>query len=159
MNTNDYVAIEELKRLSMFDIEPTIDEADLETILVNAQVCSLWVPSKAYSYGDVVVPTTNNQNGHRYKCIRSGTSLSIEPTWNEFQCGRVFEGTLIWEEAGAQPRSLWDMRAATYNAWLFKASKIAPDFDFSGAAESYKRSQAYDNCLEQARKYAPARIA
>jgi len=160
MQTDDFAAMEELKRLSQFDVEPTIDEADLDTILSQVQVCSVWVSGTAYSYGDVVVPTSANQNGRRYRCVRSGTSAATEPTWNEFQDSRTADGsTLIWEECGAQPRSLWDMTRAAHKAWLFKASKAAPDFDFSGAGESYKRSQVVEHCLEMARKYAPVAIA
>jgi hypothetical protein len=51
------------------------------------------------------------------------------------------------------------MRVAAYNAWLSKASKATPDFDFSGAGESYKRSQVHDHCLEMAAKYKPHKIA
>lgn len=157
---NKVVAMDELLRLTQFDSEPTIDEADLDTILTNAQICSVWEASKAYGYGDVVIPTTANQNGRRYKCIKSGSSASTEPAWSEFQGGRVSDGSiLIWEECGMQPKSLWDMRAAAHAGWLAKAAKVTPDFDFSGAGESYKRSQVYDHCLEMARKFAPARIA
>lgn len=160
IQTNDFAATEELKRLSQFDTEPLIDEADLETILNASQICSVWAVATAYGYGDVVVPTTANQNGHRYRCVRAGTSLSTEPAWSEFQEARVSDGpTLIWEECGVQPKSLWDMRRAAHSAWVQKASKAAPDFDFSGAGESYKRSQVVEHCLEMASRYAPAKIA
>lgn len=160
IQTDKAAAIQELQRLTQFDVEPTIDEPDLDTILENARICSVWEASKAYSYGDVVVPTTSNQDGRRYRCIKSGTSAGTEPTWSQFQGARMADGsTLVWEEFGTQPKSLWDMRVAAYNAWLEKASKVAPDFDFSGAGESYKRSQVYENCLEMAARYKPLKIA
>jgi hypothetical protein len=160
IQTDKAVAMQELLRLSQFDIEPMIGEDELDTILTNAQVCSVWAASTAYSYGDVVVPTCANQNGRRYRCVKAGTSGSTEPTWGHFQMSRTADGSsLIWEEAGAQPKSIWDMRVAAYNAWLAKASKASTDFDFSGAGESYKRSQVYDHCLEMAAKYKPLKIA
>jgi hypothetical protein len=160
IQTDESVAMQELMRLVQDGSEPTLDATDLEPILANAKVCSLWAASTAYSYGDVVIPTTSKQNGRRYRCIQAGTSASTEPTWSQVYCARMYDGsTLIWEECGAQPKSLWDMRAAAHAGWLAKASKVAPDFDFSGAGESYKRSQVYDHCLEMARKFAPVRIA
>jgi hypothetical protein len=51
------------------------------------------------------------------------------------------------------------MNSAAYNGWLAKAAKVAPDFDFSGAGESYKRSQVYEQCLKQAAKFAPIKVA
>jgi hypothetical protein len=139
--TNKVVAMDELMRLTQFDVEPTIDEADLDTILTNAQICSVWEPSKPYSYADVVIPTTAHQNGRRYKCIKSGTSASSEPTWSEFQGGRASDGpTLIWEECGAQPKSLWDMRAAAHAGWLDKAAKATNAAKFTTSASSRRVS-------------------
>jgi hypothetical protein len=159
--TDASAAMDELKRLTESDTEPVLDEAvDLSPILNAAQICSLWEAGKAYSYGDVVVPTTANQNGRMFRCIKAGTSASIEPSWTPYYYGRVSDGsTLIWQECGAQPKSLWDMNAAAYNGWLAKAAKVAPDFDFSGAGESYRRSQVYEQCLKQAARFAPTRIA
>ena len=159
IQTSESVAMQELMRLTQYDTEPALSEGDdLAPILAAAKICSVWVASTAYSYGDVIVPTAVNQNGRRYKCIRAGTSGSTEPFWNPYYGGRVVDGSLVWEECGAQPKSLWDMNAAVYNGWLAKASKVAPDFDFSGAGESYKRSQVYEQCLKQAAKFAPVKI-
>lgn len=161
IQTNESEAMAELKRLTQYETEPALDDgSDLIPILDAAKICSVWAASTAYSYGDEVVPTTANQNGRRFRCVKAGTSGSTEPSWSGFYGARVADdSTLIWEECGAQPKSLWDMRAAAYNGWMLKASKAAPDFDFAGAGESYKRSQVYEQCLKMAAKFLPVRIA
>jgi hypothetical protein len=159
--TDQSIAMTELKRLTEYSVEPVLDETtDLTPILNAAKICSLWVAGTAYSYGDEIVPTSANQNGRRYRCIKAGMSGSTEPFWNPYYGGRVIDGsTLVWEECGAQAKSLWDMNLAAYNGWLAKAAKVAPDFDFSGAGESYKRSQVYEQCLKQAARFAPVKVA
>ena len=159
IQTVEATALAELKRDSQWNIEPVIDVNDLQAILDESKTCSIWTASTAYSYGDVVVPTDANQNGRQFKCMGSGTSDSSEPSWATYQNARYTDGSAIWQEAGAQPKSLWDMRYAKFKAWEHKASLVSPDFDFSGSGESYKRSQVFEQCKKQAARFQPVRIA
>ena len=58
---------------------------------------SAWAATTAYSLGDVVKPTTSNDDGYYYICTAAGTSGGTEPTWPGAG-GSVTDGTVTWRE-------------------------------------------------------------
>lgn len=56
---------------------------------------------------------------------------------------------------GGDPNSDWiptyDLSAAAAQVWTEKAGTLAGGFDFSTADQSFKRSQAYEQAMSQAR--------
>lgn len=147
----------ELIRLTQADSAPSI-LADIDSILAARLLASLWVASTAYDIGDVVQP--NDPNGCRYVCVTAGTSTTTEPDWTTGRRDVVTDGTvLVWEEAGAEYLSLWDMRGAAYDGWMLKASKTLCNIDFSEQQNSYKNSQVYDHCILMANRNLPVSIA
>lgn len=53
----------------------------------------------------------------------------------------------------------YDLHAAAADIWEEKASVVAADFDFAADGGSYKRSQAYEQCMKQARYHRSRRSA
>lgn len=61
---------------------------------------SLWKASIAYALNAIAIPS--EYNGHYYKCTVAGTSGATEPAWPTTSGGTVVDGTVTWQEAGAQ---------------------------------------------------------
>ena len=58
---------------------------------------TIWVVNTAYVLGDIVVPTSGNENGYSYLCTTAGTShAATEPTWPTAIGGTVSDGTAVW---------------------------------------------------------------
>ena len=58
-----------------------------------------WIANTALVQGAVIVPTVSN--GHLYKAIQGGTTGAVQPTFPTAQGATVFDGTIIWQEAGS----------------------------------------------------------
>ncbi len=60
-----------------------------------------WRASITYGLlGYFVKPTTSN--GHKYKCIQTGMSGGVEPTWPTTPGGEVTDGGVKWKEDGTE---------------------------------------------------------
>ena len=163
IQTNRDAAMAELVRDSAPSIDPALAASELEDILdsPNVKVASIWVASTPYVYGDIIMPIL--ANGHRYRCIVSGTSGTTEPTWPLSQFWKVEEGTstpnkLTWEEDGRQLRSLWDMRRAKYEAWKLKYTKATDRYRFETDTASYQEQQVLEFIEKMVNRYAPLSI-
>jgi hypothetical protein len=53
----------------------------------------------------------------------------------------------------------YDLNAAASQIWEEKAAVPAADFDFSADGGNYSRSQVYEQCMKQARRYGAKRKA
>lgn len=51
----------------------------------------------------------------------------------------------------------YDLNAAAAEIWEEKANILAQDYDFAADKADYKRSQAYEQAMKQARRYASKR--
>jgi hypothetical protein len=156
--TSRDTALERLRRLTQADSAPTLDNDDLLTLLEGSAVATLWVAATVYAVGDVVQP--NTANGYRYVCVTAGTSAATEPDWPDGRESRITDGsTLVWEEAGAEYSSLWDLQMAAYNGWLLKGSKTVENIDFARGQQNFKNSQVYEHCLTQADRFRPVGVS
>lgn len=146
-------AMAKLKLYSAHDTAPVIT-TDLDAILTAHLRASYWAASTAYVVGAVVQPTT--ANGHRYRCIKAGTSGTTEPSdWPEYRQGvYTNDGTVWWEEFGPDFDNPYDVRAAIHAAWMLKASRASVLF----TDDAGQREQVYKHCLQMAEKYAPIHI-
>lgn len=132
-----------------------ITEDDISRILDQNAVASVWVASTDYVYGDVVIPTDDNRNGHRFVCIVAGTSDATEPSWPTWDNATVSDGdNLTWQECGPEI-DLWDLIAAACAAYDLKIAKAACRFDYDVAGDSRKRSQVMQQLERQRARYAP----
>ena len=139
------------------DEEPVLSDEDLYGLLDRAAVATVWTAATAYSYGDVILPTT--RDGHRYRVVTPGTSDSTEPTWNTEQAGYTTDGDdLVWQEDGRQYSDLWDIDRAAHEGWLLKASLAASDYEFTDSGLNLKRQQVAAGCRAQAKCFAPVGV-
>ena len=148
-------------RLSRYcPIETTPDITDLlDEIIDNAQRAQRWAASTAFEAGDVMQPTV--RNGHRYRCIVGGTSDAAEPVWGTTprNGSRLTEaGGVEWEECGPDAKSVYDLRAAIYGAWMAKASLAHDYVNHQVGQDRADEAQIYQHCVEMASKYVPVRI-
>ena len=145
-------ALAELKRLAQPDSTPALDDVELNAILDEVQRASFWALTTAFTFGAVVLPAT--KNGHRYSCSQGGTTAATEPIWPKRDGASITDGTVIWQEAGADFDNVFDIRAAAHEAWLMKYAKAVELFD----GGDQKLSQIAERCEQMADKFAPIKI-
>jgi prepilin-type N-terminal cleavage/methylation domain-containing protein len=67
--------------------------------ITTTQQVPAWAPSRAYTAGTLVIPTT--ANGHVYRATTSATSSAAEPSWSTTTGGNTSDGaSLVWQENG-----------------------------------------------------------
>jgi hypothetical protein len=147
---------------------PTISDPLLTQFVQDAAAPSRWAAGTAYTYGQYVKTST----GRVQRCIVAGTSGATEPTWPS-QIGTAYrhtlrgqqtedtlaDGELRWEDVGEAPAADYDLRAAARLAWEYKASESAGTPDSADRDVKIQASQVHENCLRQARRYAPLSVA
>jgi hypothetical protein len=157
---------------------PTLDETALGVLIDGVARYTTWAPNQAYSYGDVVVPTV--RNGHLYQCEYAGTSSGTEPAWPLYTSpdsrvavtrpywhgyvgpmpgSMVTDGPVVWIEHGPDTASPYDVRLATYKAWLQKVALASADYDLQLDRDRYSRSQVAERCLDMANRFVPTGIS
>lgn len=156
---------------------PTLDNTQLGALIDATEEYTVWAVGEPYAFGAVVQPVT--PNGHLYRCILAGTSGATEPRWALYSTSDTrpgltrpywdswgwlasmpgsenSDGTCLWVEHAIDDGSgPYDVRLATYKAWLMKASLTSADYDFGSDQASYKRSQVIQNCQRQAAYWCP----
>src|SRR5687768_8586962 len=103
-------AREEVERRVGADLDPVLTAEEVETILAKYLRYTTWASSTAYAYGAVVVPAT--RTGQRFRAVQGGISGATTPfqTVRVSDYARVTDGTVIWEEAGEDSDSPYDLR-------------------------------------------------
>lgn len=66
-----------------------------EEIVSEAIFAAPWTASTVFNIGDIVIPT-NGDTSYIYRCITSGTSDSIEPTWIQEDGTTIVDGSIVW---------------------------------------------------------------
>jgi hypothetical protein len=177
-------ALAKVKRNCAPDVDPSLTDAEITDILTDGLDISVWLPSTAYAWGDIIVPTI--PLGRRFICVLAGTSDTTEPQWliAPAYTGPVNplggawwgfgivpfiidvtgtpwffglpSGTAAFRDYGPFEGELYDVKAATYACWMLKAQKASSRVDSSiPGGPSARESQTYAQCLAQARRYAP----
>lgn len=141
---------------------PEVSTTDIGTVVDQFDRFAAWTASTAYAVGDRIIPTT--ANGRVYEARRAGTSGTTEPEWptwpgSQYQGWCVSDGTsdpeLLWVDAGPANVERFDVRSASRQVWLIKASRVAGEIDSKDGAADLKLSQLRTHCLEQAEKFRP----
>ena len=145
---------------------PQMSTTDIGSILDSFSRFTTWTAATVYSVGDRVVPTT--PNGRVYEARVAGTSGATQPEFPayppyQFKGWEVDEGAsdpnLTWVDAGPINVERYDVRTATRQAWLIKASRVAADIDAKEGTSDVKLSQLMQNCLTMADKFRPVVFA
>lgn len=142
-----------LRRYAQPDTEPKLTDPELNSILDSVQRASFWASATTFIFGAVVLPVT--KSGHRYRCIQAGTTASAEPAWPKRNAAVIADGTVQWEEAGPDFDNVYDIRAATHEAWTMKAGKASALYDQGNQLYS----QIAENCRTMAEAFDPIKIA
>ena len=113
-----------------------------------------------------MVPTT--PNGRVYECRVAGTSGANQPLFPVYSPYQVKgfsledgtgDPTLMWVDQGPINVERYDVRTATRQAWLIKASRVAADIDAKEGTSDVKLSQLMQHCLEMANRFRPVVFA
>lgn len=167
---DESAARDRLHQLVARDQDPvlTVDEVDL--LLEDARRpdragnlpsnvtgdVSAWASSTAYLAGQVVKTT---QTPRRYwRAQNSGVSAATTPSWPDYagviRTGNTLtEGSVRWEDIGADWAPTFDIDAAAAAGWRVKASKAAGRFDFTEDGQSFSRSQVVAHCNAMAASF------
>lgn len=139
-------------------IDPVLTDAEIDAILTaTAGAGGVWVTGTAYTYGARVLPTV--RNGHVYAVTTAGTSGATEPAWPTSARSSVTDGTtLIWQEAGTDSAELYNLRAATFDAWTLKMAKAADYVNLSAGGQSLSLQQVLTNLELNRRRWAPVGV-
>lgn len=161
--TDETEAMTQLRLMVQDTVCPTLTADELQWLLdKKARRAYIWTATTAYKIGDVVIPTTNNRNGHRYQIIAFDgdgvSSAATEPSWSTSRDSTISDGNITWQEVGVEV-DLWDLQAAACAGWQMKAAKASPYEDFKQGEQSFSDSQLFDHCMKMARQYAPVMIA
>lgn len=161
------------------DVDPILTNDDLLEILADHASVATWKPSTAYSYGQIVIPTI--PMGRTYRVTLAGTSDTTEPSWllapqwtppPSFFAGWAWQtafspylsspwlyglkdGTAAfcdWQQFSGE---IYDVRRATYEAWLLKASRATGKVVSKRVGPLAITYATTEHCLQQARRYAP----
>lgn len=160
------MTLEEMKQ-SAFDLVRTLTDADclpvicdeVMAIVERNQRAGIWAASTAYEFGDIV--QLSPRNGHRYTCITAGTSATTFvafPTATNYYTREgysVADGTVVWQQVGADYTNVFDIRAAVHEGWMLKAGKASLLIDQAGVSASQLQSQ----CRLRAADYIPVGVA
>ena len=151
--------------------EPLLTTEEVDAILATTVRATGWQASTPYVYGAYVLPVV--RHGLHYRCIQAGTTGALEPAWPGAllrtpagwgAAPPVGDGTVLWQVAGRDWSTLYDVDQAVYQAWLDKAAKVAPQYAQSvrtpdGATISSHAEAVHAHCLAMAAHYRPITLA
>jgi hypothetical protein len=176
-------ALAKVKRNCAPDVDPVLSDPEITDILTDGLDISVWLPSTAYAWGQIVVPTI--PLGRRYICVLAGTSDTTEPQWLiapaytgpinplggswwgtgivpfiEDVSGTPWfwglpSGTAAFRDYGPFVGEVYDVREATRRCWVTKAQKASDRIQFSTDGQSFADQQTYDRCIAESRRYMP----
>lgn len=159
-----------LQKLVEFDSIPTLSADDIQQLLDDHKVATIWTASTTYRYGDRVIPTQPNRTGHLYQNITntngatSGVSGTVEPLWppsgieidahwHNFVSRTIYDGTILWRECGPE-ENLWNIRRAAEEGWARKVGKAATMFDTKISNDAFFCSQVQAHCKDMLQAFA-----
>lgn len=156
----------------------TTEGGDLDSILGDNVVATVWTPATKYKLGNRIVPTEDNRNGRMFKCVRSGLSGDTdedEPTWADFEgwvtgagfgtvtgnmgsgVACISDGDVQWVDDGPE-RDLWNIDEAAHDAWMVKSTRASDIHNIVRGGNSYDFEQIYNHCVAMANRFGGAFI-
>jgi hypothetical protein len=142
---------------------PALGESEINSLLDDAEVASVWAAETEYEFGAVIVPTAAKRVGCKFKVVAfdgNGVESGLtEPTWSDGRDATYSDGNITWQECGSQPSSLWDLNKAAYLGLMKKASKVQTEFDYGDADHKESASQMYKMLRDQAHAFRTVEVA
>lgn len=161
-------ALARLERMVAADQEPVLDAATIQDLLVMARRQDAagndprntpGTPARAastlYSVNDLVRQNASTERW--WICQWAGTTGTTVPAWPAFYVPRtdstVYDGTVVWADAGSRWQPTFDFNYAAAAGWESKAAALAHRFDFAADGQRFDRSKAHAMCLQMADVY------
>jgi hypothetical protein len=138
-------------------VEPAVTQAEIEAAIDKYKMADIWTLSTPYTVGDVVLPTA--RNGHRYRCVKGGTSGATEPDWLTRDGATITDGSgetaMRWQEAGMDYANVFDVDGCCFEVLGWKVKRCAVAIDQRLPVGALNASQIYDHWKELRAQYAP----
>lgn len=159
---NEADAIIRLEKLVEKDLTPALTSDDIQQLLNDNKVGTVWAASTTFFEGDVVVPTQTARNKRCYIAIQrtqtgtTGVSGLTEPSWPLINAQAVMarrnyfsryigDGTVLWADNGPEV-DLWNIRKAAWDGWKRKMGKAANMFQTMVGGDRFYCEQVFDHC-------------
>lgn len=154
---------------------PELTDPEIEILMREHEIGSVWEAEKVYKFDDVVVPTEGKRIGRRFRCVAPGTSGVTEPDWTWFIQGvrLIFAGAdlgnnssrsttlhdegALWVDDGSET-DLWDLEDLANAAWLAKAGKAAELMRLNRGGNDYDLDAIFRHCVDMAGRFGGAFI-
>ena len=162
-----------LERMVAASDDPILDSPTITDLLGIAARCDavgnsprntvdapIRTASTLYAVNDLV--RQNSTTERWWTCEVPGTtsasSLPAPSGWPILDYFRisdftVYDGTVLWRDAGTRWQPTYDLNAAAAMGWEIKAASVASRFTFSADGQTYNRSEIHAACLMQADRY------
>lgn len=153
---------EAIKKLSLFCNSaeyPALNSDELGQLIDEHRRTTTWTANTSYVVNDEIEPIV--RNGRKYTCIVAGTSSATIPNFPDYGFTNqiVSDGVnLVWKDTGAAFNEIYDVRAATRQAYILKASKVSHLIDTSDGQNKLSMASLKDSFLKMAEKYRPMDI-
>lgn len=163
--TDRTAARAELVRLIQPDVAPCLTNTgsgnDIDAILDNNKRATTWTTGATVNVGDVLLPTV--RNGRRYRATKAGVTGATEPSWpawnswyqNDPIARQVSDGTVTYQDDGADYRNIYDVRAACAEAAEVKMAKAVQYISQPGV----NMQQLFEHCEKLRARFERVMIA
>ena len=154
---------------------PALSDPEINILLKEHATGNVWVAETNYKFDDVVIPTSDNRTGRRFRCITPGIADTQEPDWSNF-IGNVHniisgvdlgndgsralvlqDGDARWVDDGAET-DLWNLEELAHAAWMAKASKASEFIRLNRGGNDYDWEAIYRHCIDMAGRFGGAFI-
>ncbi len=126
---------------------------ELEAILDRHRVAVTWSSGIEIKAGQVIRPTTSHSRWFRAKT--GGTTGASEPSWPSNGNSSFFDNDILFEDGGEAGESIYDVRAAAWEAWDKKARKSSKFPSMTGT----NVATIHDHCVQMRDSFRIALVA
>lgn len=162
-----------LQRLSQAESDPVLTPFEVEDALNAARIADTngnpitnVISAPAWTATATLVGGSVVQGGGRWWTVyRGGLTGTGEPTWPDLRLYAattwtyIYDGSVIWQDAGGAWIETWDLAAAAADLWTTKAGKAAGQFDFTTGDQQFSRGQKIAHCQQMADSFRRRRSA
>lgn len=94
--------------------------------ITPVEILKSWSAGLDVTVGDIIVPTSANDNDRKYRCTAAGKTSTTEPSWTTVSSNVYNDGSDVkWEYAGVAHQKS-EIKLASTNAGLASATAGAP---------------------------------
>lgn len=162
-------AQDRLERMVAAGEEPILDALTIVDLLAQAArrdflendprngTAAAHATGTLYAVNDIVQQAALTERW--WICEVPGTTGATAPTWPAFTYpapasgSTVWDGTVVWRDAGSRWQPTYDLNAAAALGWEQKAAACSHRFNFSADSQRFDVSQIHAQCLTMADRF------